>query len=465
MKITQEEVVDRQTVLNIELEDDDLESYLDMGYRKVAPRLSIPGFRKGKAPRRIVERFVGRENLLNEVIDTMLPEITGRAIDEQSIEAAGMPSIELEDLDPITVKATVPLKPEISLGNYTEIRIEEEQTIVSEEDIQQRLEQIQHGMASWEPVERSVRMGDLVTVQATGSDDGKNFMDEKDAVMFLDEDSDRPFPGFAQHLVDMAQDESKDFTLVIPDDFSDENLAGKEVAFSVTVGEIKERILPELDDEFAKGVGDGYNSFEALKAEIESDANTAAESNATQKYNEAVMEAFLNGVTIEVAPVMVDHEVDHLEGERTRVLSQINVRLDDYLRSMGKSEDEMRDELRAEAEGRIKRTFAMSRLAEEQGIEVTEEDVEERVKEILANNTQDTEGLPVQPEFTDEMRESVDRLLRSEKTLERLVAVAKGEPPSKSESESESSGAAPDKQDEVAAENTEESDTEKHEGE
>ena len=157
--------------------------------------------------------------------------------------------------------------------------------------------------------------------------------------------------------------------------------------------------------------------------------------------------------------------IDHLEGERTKVLSQINVRLDDYLRSMGKSEDEMRDELRAEAEGRIKRTFAMSKLAEEEGIEVTEEDVEERVKEILANNTQDTEGLPVQPEFTDEMRESVDRLLRSEKTLERLVAVAKGEPPSKSKSESESSGAAPDKQNEVAAENTEESSTEKHEGE
>jgi trigger factor len=120
------------------------------------------------------------------------------------------------------------------------------------------------------------------------------------------------------------------------------------------------------------------------------------------------------------------------------VLSQINVRLDDYLRSIGKSEEEMRDELRSEAEARIKRTYAMSKLAEEEGIEVSEEDVEERIKEILANNTQDTEGLPVQPEFTDEMRESVNRVLSSEKTLERLVTIAKGEKSSEAKSKPES---------------------------
>lgn len=119
-------------------------------------------------------------------------------------------------------------------------------------------------------------------------------------------------------------------------------------------------------------------------------------------------------------------------------MSQINVRLDDYLRSIGKSEQEMRDELRSEAEERIKRTFAMSKLAEEEGIEISEQDVEERVKEILANNTQDTEGLPVEPEFTDEMRESVNRVLSSEKTLERLVTIAKGEQSSEAKSKPES---------------------------
>ena len=465
MKITQEEVVDRQTVLNIELEEDDLDTYLDMGYRKVVPRLAIPGFRKGKAPRRIVEQFVGRESLLNEVFDTMLPEITGRAIDEQAIEAAGLPSIELEDLDPITVKATVPLMPEISLGNYKDILVEAELANVSEEDIQQRLEQIQHGMASWEPVERSVQMGDLVTIQATGLAGDESVLEEKDVVLFLDEDSDRPFPGFAQQLVDMAQEESKDFKLAIPDDFGDEKLAGKEVAFSVTVGEIKERILPEMDDEFAKAVGDGYESFESLQAEIESDAKTAAESSATQKNNDAVMEAFLSGVTIEVAPVMVDHEISHLEGERARVLNQINVRLDDYLRSVGKTEEEMRDEFKVEAETRIKRTYAMSKLAEEEGIEVTEEDVDEKIKEILANNAQNEEKLPVQPEFTEEMRQSVSRSLSAEKTLERLVTIAQGTAQSGAKSSSKGNAEAEDAQETGQSENSDEDNKEQNEGE
>ncbi|MCH9009270.1 MAG: hypothetical protein IIC21_01430, partial [Chloroflexi bacterium] len=175
MKITQEEEVDRQTVLHIELDEEDLDPYLDRGYRRVAQRTAIPGFRKGKAPRRIIEQFLGREVLLNEVLDTMLPEVTGRAIDEQSIEAVGLPQIELLDLDPLTVKAVVPLVPDIDLGSYREIRVEEETTEVGEEDIQSRLEQLQHSMASWEPVQRPVVLGDMVTMKAEGTADGNTF--------------------------------------------------------------------------------------------------------------------------------------------------------------------------------------------------------------------------------------------------------------------------------------------------
>ena len=153
MKITQEEVIDRQTVLHIELEDEDLDTYVVQGYKKVVPRLAIPGFRKGKAPRSIVQQFIGREALLNEVLDTMLPEVTEQAIDTQEIEAAGMPSIELLDLEPFTFKATVPLSPDIDLGNYREIRLEKEAEEVKEEEVNERLEQMQHGQATWEPLE------------------------------------------------------------------------------------------------------------------------------------------------------------------------------------------------------------------------------------------------------------------------------------------------------------------------
>ncbi|MCH7786051.1 MAG: trigger factor, partial [Chloroflexi bacterium] len=182
MKVNQEEVIDRQTVLNIELEDEDLDPYLDRGYRRVVQRTVIPGFRKGKAPRRIVENFLGRESLLNEVLDSMLPEVTSQAIDRQELEAAGLPRIELLNLTPLTLKATVPLKPEIDLGAYREIRIDKDSAEVSAEDVQERLEQLQHSMASWEPVERAVKMGDMVTMEATGTVDERPILTETDAL-------------------------------------------------------------------------------------------------------------------------------------------------------------------------------------------------------------------------------------------------------------------------------------------
>jgi len=149
VKITAEEAVDRQTVLQIELEDEDLDPYLDRGYRKVVQRTIIPGFRKGKAPRRIVETYIGRESLLNEVMDDMLPEVTVRAIEEQALDAAGLPRIELIGLEPFTFKATIPLVPEIDLGAYRDIRIEQEPAEVTQEDIDNRLDQVRQSQATW----------------------------------------------------------------------------------------------------------------------------------------------------------------------------------------------------------------------------------------------------------------------------------------------------------------------------
>jgi len=427
VKITQEEEVDRQTVLNIELEDSDLDPYLEMGYRKVAPRLRLPGFRPGKAPRGIVQQYLGKEALLNEVLDTMLPECTDKAIQENNIDAASTPNIELEELDPITFKATIPLRPEITLGTYLDIRLEREDPTVGEEDVQERLDQIRQGMALWEPVDRDVELGDLVTMTAKGTVEEEDIINEENVDYFLDKESVNPFPGFAEHLVGMASGTESEFGIEIPQDFSDTNLAGKTVDFSVTISEIKKQTLPELNDEFAKGVGDGYESLESLTAEIKKDAQEAAATSAKQEYTDSVLNTFLEGVTIAVAPVMINHEVDHMLGERSRVLAQMNIRVDDYLRSIGQTEDAMREEMREEAESRIKRTFALTNLAEEEGLEISDEEIDTRIESIQESNSGNPENLPIQPEFTEEMRETVRRMLLSEKTIDRLLAIAGGE--------------------------------------
>ena len=163
MKITQEDVVDRQTVLQIELEKDDLDTYLDRGYRRVVDRTVVPGFRKGKAPRFIIERYLGRESLLHESLDFMLPDVAERAIAAKDLKSEGTPRIELLEMEPVTLKATVALAPHVDLGPYKEIRVDEAVQPVTEEQVQERLLKLQEEAASWEPVERPVKLGDMVT--------------------------------------------------------------------------------------------------------------------------------------------------------------------------------------------------------------------------------------------------------------------------------------------------------------
>ena len=157
MKVTQEEVVDHQTTLRIELEEADLNPYLDQGYRRLAPQISLPGFRKGKVPRHIVEGFMGRESLLNEVLDNMVFEVTSKAIEEQDIDAAGMPKIEDLDLDPVSFTAIVALRPEVELGDYKAIRVPHETDEVTDEVVTERIDSIRESMGSWETVERPLR--------------------------------------------------------------------------------------------------------------------------------------------------------------------------------------------------------------------------------------------------------------------------------------------------------------------
>ena len=431
MKITEQEVVDRQTVLNIELEDEDLEQYLDRAYRRVVQRTLIPGFRKGKAPRLVVERFLGRESLLNEVLDTMLPEVTDRAISEQELDSAGIPSIEVLETDPFTMKAIVPLTPEIDLGSYGDIRITEEATEVTEEDVQGRLEQLRQSVATWEPVDRPAQLGDMVTMAVKGALEGRTVLEDDDAVFYLDEESSNPAPGFVQRLVGLSKDGSEEFDLALSEDHPDPETAGKEARFSVSISEIKERNLPEPDDDFAKSVGDGHASMEKLLEQIRGDLNAEAESAISQRNRESALKALLEGATVGLPSLIVEHEIEHMEGQRTRILGRANVRMDDYMRSVGKSEDDMKDEMRQEAVERLSRSFAVTRLSEVEGLEVSDEEVEERIKSMLSSSGEEANDRQV----PDELAGSIRQMMLADKTLDRLVAIAKGEAQARSEPE------------------------------
>ena len=438
MRITQGEIVDLQTVLHIEMEDEEVRPYIDIGYQKVKPLISYPGFRKGRVPRHIALQMLGRETLLNEVLDTMLPEVTGRAMEEQELEPGGMPDMEVLDLDPVTFKATVPLRPQVELGEYRDIRVDVEQSEIGEEDVQERLERLRSSMASWEPVERPVQMDDMVTMTATGTVDDNTILDETDTVYLLVEDADRPFPGFPEALVGAELDTPKEFELTVADDFPVDEYAGQPVQVTVTVSDVKERILPELDEEFVQEIGEGYDSMEALREQIEEELKTESENAAEQEVRESAMSSLLEGASAVIAPVIIDNEVNYMFNEQAQTLARMNIRFDDYLRSVGSSEDELREQLREEAVNRIKRAVALEKLGEAEGIDVSDDDVEERIESLMEQNREQYPNAPDTPEITDDMRSSIRRMMHSERVMERLVEIAKGEAPDIAEPAEES---------------------------
>lgn len=427
MKITQDEVVERQTTLHIELDDEDIDPYLQRAYSRVVQNVNIPGFRKGKAPRSIIEQYFGRESLLNEILDSMLPELTGKAITEEDIDAVGMPSIDLEGLDPFQFSAVVPLKPDINLGEYKSIRVEKETPSLPDDAIDERIEQLRLSVASWEPVDRTVQTGDMVSTQIKGTLDDEVILDESDAVYLVNEDIGRPFPGFSDKLVGLESDEPSSFDLDIPEDFQDENLAGKNISFEVNIKDIKERVLPELDDAFAQSIGEGYESLEDLREEVDKSIINEAETEASRAHRENVIQALLESATVELPPLLIEHESTHMVEEQERMVTQANMVLDDYLASIGKTRTELEEESRDEAIGRLTRSFVLSALADEEKIDISDDEITERIEELFSNSDEEKPDSSQTAEMMDYMRRS----MRMEQTMTRLEDIAEGYPDGK----------------------------------
>ena len=427
MKVTREDLEHSEVSLNIEVEEEDIEPYLQRAYQRVVGRVNIPGFRKGKAPRAVLERFVGRHSLEDDALDLMLPEIVQRAVEEQGVKQASVPQVQMVQREPIVIKAAVPIAPEVVLDAYREIRVPVEPVLVTEEEVNTLLDLLRRDTTPWEPVDRPVAMGDQVTLDIKANLDGKEITKQDGVVYMVMEENVSPVVGFPQQLVGIKNQETKEFAISMPADYPDSNLAGKEVEFSVAIHEIKAKNLPDLDDEFAKGVGEGYDNLEALTNKLREDFLARRELEAQDLYEDQVFEKLLEKAQIDLSPLMVDHEVHHMLQNEEQALRRQQVSLEQYLQTVGKSGDEHHEELKQAAEARLKRTYAIGKVAELEGIKVSQEEIEEEIKRLL-----DSAG-PNQPASlrsnleSDESKESLEQVLIRRKALQRLVEVAKGE--------------------------------------
>ena len=426
MKVSQADLSQSQVVLNIEVEPPELEAHLDRVYRRVVQRANIPGFRKGKAPRSVVERFVGREALLEDALETLLPEVTSQAIEDQALDVVATPRVQVIQQDPLTIEATVPVRPEVQLGDYYDIRLEQEPVSVSAEDVDNRLSLFQRDSGTWEPVERPVEMGDMVTIDVTGDVDGVSEVDEKGVDYILVEDSPNPLPGFPEGLVGVAMGESRELTLPFPDDYFDTDKVGKECRFEIAVVEVKERKLPELDDEFAQSLGMETTSMEELREKIEEEMLNQNQLAADHRFEDLAIRALIDISEVELPPLLVEHEVEHMLSDQAEAMRRQQVSMEDYLSTVGKSVEELQEEARPQAEERLLRSLTLQAFREKEGLEVTEEDIEEELGKVAVETVSGENPLRSVLE-SEEGRRYIENMLINRKTLERLVQIAKGE--------------------------------------
>ena len=431
MKVTTEECPQQEAQLNIELEPDDVEKYLERAYRQTVKRLNVPGFRKGKAPRRVIEQMYGREYLLNEALDFMVPEATSQAVQDASLEVAGVPSIKIDQLDPPSFTATVPLPPKVDLGNYLELRLPKERVKVSKQQIDAIVEQLQLDMALWEPVDELVAFEDLVNVTIHGWVVGEQLMNSENVDYVPREHSRAPVPGFAESVIGMARDQGKEFTIDVPEDVDNPQVAGKSCRFEVTVHEVKRKKLPVLDDEFAEGVGEGYESLKALRKSVEDDLTRQEERASEARYQEQMLDAVIRNATIEFSPLLVDHEVEHQLEDHAEAIRTGRVSFEQYQQQLewaGKSVEEVREASRPTAEVRIKRGLLIGELISRHGIEASDQEVKDELERVAASAGQQADA--ARKMFGSEQgKASLERTVANRKAMQMFTSIAQGDGP------------------------------------
>ena len=431
MKVTRDNASPIELTLTVELEPEDENPFLERSYRRTVSRINIPGFRRGKAPRRIVESMVGRTALLQEALDFMVPETLDKVLTDEEVSAFAEPSIEVTELEPVSFTATIPLEPTIDLGDYRSLRIESEPVEVGEEQVDDVISRLQEEQAVWEPVERPAQYGDRLNLDVNGEIDGEIVVDDQDVEYIPNEENVLPFPGFAPNLVGLSEEEESEFTITIPEDYPREQYAGKDVQFKVSVLSVKEKNLPELDDEFAKSVGQGFDDVDALRESVRESLTGQAEAAARNELEQKSLEALCEAAVVNASPILYERELEAMQADRERMLRQQGLDLPTYLRFMGKSTEEFLEEMRPNAERRLVGGLVLRKLAEVEEIEVTDEDIQgeaDRLLEMSTTEEAEPESLDNLREFlgSESTRDNIRSSLHSRLVLERLTDITQG---------------------------------------
>ncbi|SDM24394.1 trigger factor [Bacillus sp. OK048] len=386
MTVKWEKLEGNRGVLTVEVSADKVSEGLTAAFNKVVKTVNVPGFRKGKMPRPMFEKRFGVESLYQDALDILLPEAYGNAIDETGIEPIDRPDIDIEQMEKgkeLIFKATVQVKPEVTLGEYKGLEVEEFDTNVTDEDVAKELETLQNRQAELVVKEEGTAvLGDTVVIDFEGFVDGEAFEGGTAENHSLELGSNSFIPGFEEQLVGLATGESKDVEVSFPEEYHAADLAGKPAVFKVTIHEIKGKELPELDDEFAKDVDDEVETLDALKEKIRTRLEDSKKHEAEHHLRDSVVEKATANAEVEIPDVMVDSEVNRMLQEFEQRLQMQGMNLELYFQFSGQDEDALRGQMKEEAVNRVRAALTLEAIAKAENIEATDEDVNAELEKM-----------------------------------------------------------------------------------
>jgi trigger factor len=422
LKIGKEKTGPCEYTLNIEIEPERIQEPLHQAAQRLSRYRPLAGFRPGKAPYNMVERVFGKDMIYREMLDKVGNDWYKEALQESQLEPYAQGEMEIAQLEPLTLKVNVPVEPQVTLGDYGRIRVKQKAVKVTKAEVEETLRQIQDSNAVWQPVEQPVQIGNQVVLDAIGkTEDGKP-TEQRDLTVEVSEEM---VPvGFGQNLVGMKAGETKEFHVDYPADFRDQNLAGKRVDFAVTVKSVKQKELPALNDELAKGAGS--ETLADLRAKIKEELQKHKEETAREEALDKALSALVEGATLEYPAAAVEHEIDDMMASLNDRLTRQGFTMDGYLQMVKKTLPQVREERRTAAEERLKRGLALIKFAEAEGIKVEPEEIDQEAARFAESFGEGADSIK-EALASEQWRRSLTSDVFRRKALDRLLATATGQ--------------------------------------
>ncbi|MBO3064019.1 trigger factor [Staphylococcus shinii] len=435
MTATWEKKEGNEGVLTVTVPAEKVDKAIDQAFKKVVKQINVPGFRKGKVPRPIFEQRFGVEALYQDAVDILLPEAYGEAIDETGIKPVDQPEINVTSIEKgseMTFEANVVVEPEVQLGDYKGLEIEKQNVELTEEELQESIDhQLGHLAEMVVKEDGAIENGDTVNIDFDGYVDGEQFEGGQAEGYDLEIGSGSFIPGFEEQLVGVKTGEEKDVNVTFPEEYHAEELAGKEATFKTKVNEIKFKDVPELTDEIANELDAEANTVDEFKENLRKRLTEQKETDAENNQKEEAINKAANNATIDVPEAMINTELDRMVQEFGQRMQQQGLNLETYFQISGQDESQLREQMKDDAEERVKTNLTLTAIADAEEVEVSDDDIDKELEKMSGQFNISVEDIKQTLGNTDIVKNDV----RIQKVIDLLVDEAKLVEPSKDDSE------------------------------